>query len=175
MIRGFYVRIIHFHCYSVNWTISRTELILPINSSLKSNWFWTDCRKQNSNSSVLHKLSFQGIQRSTFLHLRWHLNSLLALLLALLFLCLRQHLDRCSHNPIIVGITSSIDVLSSWYHCSRVSTQRDGACCFTQITLNAAAYLLRYLRWDVFHETSKGRISIQDIRQRCCRRQKKNG
>ena len=28
--------------------------------------------------------------------------------------------------------------------------------------INATAYLLYYLRWDVFHETSKGWISIQD-------------
>ena len=30
--------------------------------------------------------------------------------------------------------------------------------------INATAYLLHYLRWDVFHETSKGWISIQDTR-----------
>ena len=30
--------------------------------------------------------------------------------------------------------------------------------------INATAYLLHYLQWDVFHETSKGWISIQDTR-----------
>ena len=35
---------------------------------------------------------------------------------------------------------------------------------FFYIYLNAAAYQLHYLRWDVFHETSKGWISIQDTR-----------
>ena len=93
IIRGFYVRVIHI----IAIVVPSSEL------SLERNWFrlW----KQNSNSSVLRRLSFQGIQRSTFLHLR-------------------QRLDRCSHNSIIVGIISSIDVLSSWYRRSRVSTQR---------------------------------------------------
>ena len=71
----------------------------------------------------------------------------------------------CPRSPMV----NWRELWSAHYHVydflpCRLATILDTIHTWLRYVINATAYLLHYLRWDVFHETSKGWILIQDTR-----------